>query len=222
MSASRPEHILVRHPSVVKSAENAGPDSRQLTGERGSADADMATIIIPSADSRIPQDHAWTPKAIQDYVDSQITNRVNNTFDPSVNVPGIGAWSGFLTWPNDKWDEAIQGLYYPGGVDPFVPDRLYNPDPGHPEKWGDAFLGIRLPVSKGPLTWDDVYHIRNMIVPDPKAPPTLRYRRVKEAKGGRHRKSRKAKKLAHKSRKHRKSKKNMRRHRRTKRRRTRR
>ena len=222
MAASKPEDLFVRHPMVVRSAEKAGPDSRLLTGERGSADADISAIKLPSHQSQhLPaQDYAWTPNSIQDYVNSQIANRINNFDDPSVNVPGISEWMDFLTWPKEKWARATQGLSYPGGVNPFDRDRLYNTDPGHPERWGDAFLGIRLPVSKGPLTWDDVLHIRNALKSD-ETGPILRYRPGTGQGGRRRRKSRKAKKSAHKSRKHRKPKKNTRR-RRAKHRRTRR
>ena len=220
MAASNPRDLFVRHPDVVGNVEHKGHAAQIIPGGIASADARVATIQLPSGAPKFTpeSDYYWTPVSIIQYVDSQIDSK-DDPGEPGY-VRGIGEWKGFLTWPQDEWNRATQSLSFPGEVDPFGSTGQDGEEP--------AFLGIRLPVSKHPLTWADVLHIRDMLVPrPPDTPPTLRYRDRKRmaaspSGGGRRRKSRKAKKSAHKSRKHRKSKRNTRRRRRVKHRRTRR
>ena len=178
MSAAPPDEMFVRSPDMVRSAEAHGPAARTLTGELGSDDKDIATIELPSA-PQIDGEKWWAPQFLKDYVNSKIDNRVNNTDDPALNVPGIGAWRGFLTWDKTKWDAAMHPDSYPGGVNPFQRDRKYNPYDGSDETWNNAFLGIKLPVSRGPLTFNDILHARRMIAPGP-TERTYRYRPTNE------------------------------------------
>lgn len=214
MSVDEHANIFVRHPDVIDSAVARGADARILTGDRGSADRDMTTIVLPSANKQIPQDCCWTPQSIQDYVNASINNRVNNEDDPSINVPGIANWLDFLTWDAPRWNTAIHVWPPPGNVDPWEEDRRYSTDPGQTQTWGKAFLGIRLPVSREPLTWADVLHIRNVMAPTTRRHPILRLRPTASGRGGR--KKPKTKRNPRKSRKHRQLKRNTR-HRRTRR-----
>ena len=166
--------MFVRSPDMVRSAVAHGPAARTLTGELGSDDKDIATIELPSA-LQIDGEKWWAPQFLKDYVNSKIDNRVNNTDDPALNVPGIGAWRGFLTWDKTKWDAAMHPDSYPGGVNPFQRDRKYNPYDGSDETWNNAFLGITLPISRGPLTFNDILHARRMIAPGP-TERTFRFR----------------------------------------------
>jgi len=168
---SKPEpNIFQRKEEVVESAISR-PGSESATfipGIRLTADKAVSTVELPEAPS-VDGDKFWILSVLIDYVNEDIAKRTNNYFDPNLNVPGINSWRNFLLWPNSKWNSMIQQTIigdHVRYVNPFDPERNYNPqfpDSASPSKWENAFLGIRLPVSKAPLTWKDVLHVRNLL-----------------------------------------------------------
>lgn len=192
-------NIFQRDVDVIEPS-SSDANATFISGDKNTSDFAVSTITLPDAPD-VEGDKHWLPKTLIDYVNSKISSRIlyQNDTNPAIKVRGIQFWMNFLTWPKQQWDAAIIGV----GIlelNPFERTRKYNPYDANSQEWGQAFLGIRLPVSNAPLTWKDVLHIRNVLKSDEKG-PLLRLREAdgravtdpRVNKGGKKQKTRKEK-----------------------------